>query len=149
MGRNGKTKKTQKQWYEERPLTKENRIIEISNSEHSYRLKVLIPAQHARLSLNCGCGTGRQRDIFGPSIGIDISFENIRSLVQKGGQGIVADMEFLPFKDNTFDLVYGFGILHHLSDLRKGVSEACRVLKRGAFLVSEGRIMDGVLSFIL
>jgi hypothetical protein len=27
--------------------------------------------------------------------------------------------------------VYGFGILHHLSDIRKGVSEAARVLKSG------------------
>lgn len=72
----------------------------------------------------------RTEDIFGASIGIDISFENIRSLIRRGGQGVVADMEFLPFKDNTFDLVYGFGILHHLSNIRKGVSEATRVLKQ-------------------
>jgi len=45
----------------------------------------------------------------------------------KGG---FADMEFLPFRDNTFDLVNGFGILHHLDDIEKGVSEATRILKR-------------------
>ena len=70
------------------------------------------------LSLNCGCGSGLQRDLFGPSIGVDISVENNRSLAKVGGQGVVADMEYLPFRDDTFDLVYGFGILHHLSDIK-------------------------------
>jgi ubiquinone/menaquinone biosynthesis C-methylase UbiE len=65
---------------------------------------------------------------------MDISFENIQSLVRRGGQGVVADMEFLPFKGETFDLVYGFGILHHLNDIRKGVSEATRVLKNGGYI---------------
>jgi len=73
-------------------------------------------------------------DIFGPSIGVDISFENIQSLVKEGGQGVVADMEFLPFKDRIFDIVYGFGILHHLGDIKKGVSEATRVLKGGGYI---------------
>ena len=86
------------------------------------------------MSLNCGCGDGTQKDIFGPSIGIDISSENVRSLVEAGGQGVVADMEFLPFRDQTFDIVYGFGILHHLSDIKKGVSEATRVLKKGGHI---------------
>jgi len=40
-------------------------------------------------------------------------------------------MEFIPFKDETFDIVYGFGILHHLSDIKRGISEATRVLKKG------------------
>jgi ubiquinone/menaquinone biosynthesis C-methylase UbiE len=97
-------------------------------------LKDLIPVQKVRLSLNCGCGDGTQKDIFGPSIGIDISSENVRSLVEAGGQGVVADMEFLPFRDQTFDIVYGFGILHHLSDIKKGVSEATRVLKKGGHI---------------
>jgi ubiquinone/menaquinone biosynthesis C-methylase UbiE len=65
---------------------------------------------------------------------MDISFENIRSFIQGGGQGIVADMEFLPFKDHTFDIVYGFGILHHLNDIQKGVSEATRILKSGGYI---------------
>jgi SAM-dependent methyltransferase len=65
---------------------------------------------------------------------MDISFENIRSLIKAGGQGVVADMEFLPFKDQTFDRVYGFGILHHLGEIKKGVSEAARVLKNGGYI---------------
>lgn len=129
-----KQKFVQKTWYEYKPPLEENEIIKISTLTHIKRLKDLFPVQKANLSLNCGCGSGRQKDIFGPSVGIDISFENIRLLIKSGGQGVVADMEYLPFRDNTFDLVYGFGILHHLSDIRKGVSEAAHVLKKGGYL---------------
>ncbi len=129
-----KQKIIQKKWYESKLSQKGGEIIEISTHVHINRLKGLIPVQSVKLSLNCGCGDGSQKDLFGPSVGVDISFENIRSLIQRGGQGIVADMEFLPFRDNTFDLVYGFGILHHLADIQKGVSEATRVLKHGGYI---------------
>jgi len=129
-----KQKFIQKEWYEHKPAIEGNEVIRISTITHIKRLKDLVPVQEARLSLNCGCGSGGQKDIFGPSIGMDISFENIRSFIRAGGQGVVADMEFLPFKDQTFDMVYGFGILHHLGDIKKGVSEATRVLKNGGYI---------------
>jgi ubiquinone/menaquinone biosynthesis C-methylase UbiE len=124
-------KTTQQRWYDHTTPLQEDEIINISTRTHIKRLKEVFPVQKAKFSLNCGCGRGGQEDIFGASIGIDISFENIRSLIQRGGQGVVADMEYLPFKEQTFDLVYGFGILHHLSDIKRGVSEATRVLKNG------------------
>ncbi len=124
----------QKEWYEHKPLIEGNELAGIGGITHIKRLKDLIPVEKAKLSLNCGCGSGGQKDIFGPSIGMDISFENIRSFIKAGGQAVVADMEFLPFKDQTFDMVYGFGILHHLSDIKKGVSEAARVLKMGGYV---------------
>jgi ubiquinone/menaquinone biosynthesis C-methylase UbiE len=124
----------QQRWYDHKTPIEEDEIINLSTRTHIQRLKELFPVQKAKLSLNCGCGGGGQEGIFGPSIGIDISIENIRSLTQRGGQGVVADMEFLPFKDQTFDIVYGFGILHHLSDIKRGVSEATRVLKKGGYI---------------
>lgn len=124
-------KLAQQRWYDHKAPVEENEVIDISTRTHIDRLKELFPVRRVKLSLNCGCGRGGQEDIFGPSIGIDISLQNIRSLRQRGGRGLVADMEHLPFKEDTFDLVYGFGILHHLNDIQKGVSEASRVLKKG------------------
>lgn len=43
----------------------------------------------------------------------------------------VADAEALPFADNSFDLVYSWGVLHHTPDTPKAIAEALRVLKPG------------------
>lgn len=42
-----------------------------------------------------------------------------------------ADAEALPFDDNTFDIVYSFGVLHHTDNTQKAIDEVYRVLKPG------------------
>lgn len=49
----------------------------------------------------------------------------------------VADAENLPFPDNTFDVVYSYGVMHHSPNTERCVQEAWRVLKPGG----EARIM--------
>jgi ubiquinone/menaquinone biosynthesis C-methylase UbiE len=49
----------------------------------------------------------------------------------------VADAESLPFPDNSFDLVYSYGVMHHSPDTPVCIQEARRVLKSGG----EARIM--------
>ena len=43
----------------------------------------------------------------------------------------VGDAENLDFDDNSFDLVYAYGVIHHTPDTEKCVREILRVLKRG------------------
>jgi ubiquinone/menaquinone biosynthesis C-methylase UbiE len=49
----------------------------------------------------------------------------------------VGDAEALPFKDDSFDLVYSWGVLHHTPNTEMALSEVRRVLRPGA----EARIM--------
>jgi ubiquinone/menaquinone biosynthesis C-methylase UbiE len=44
---------------------------------------------------------------------------------------IVADAENLPFDDNSFDLVYSWGVIHHSPDTQSAVNEIHRVLRFG------------------
>ncbi len=46
-----------------------------------------------------------------------------------------ADAETLPFEDESFDLVFGHAVLHHIPDLGQAFSEFARVLRPGGTLV--------------
>src|SRR5687768_13123153 len=43
----------------------------------------------------------------------------------------VADAEALPFSDQSFDLVYSWGVLHHSPDTQRAINEVFRVLRPG------------------
>lgn len=45
---------------------------------------------------------------------------------------VIGDAETLPYRDETFDFVYSFGVIHHSPDTAKFVGEIKRVLKPGA-----------------
>jgi SAM-dependent methyltransferase len=46
----------------------------------------------------------------------------------------VSDAEHLPFPDDTFDIVYSYGVMHHSPDTPQCIGEAWRVLKPGGAL---------------
>jgi SAM-dependent methyltransferase len=49
-----------------------------------------------------------------------------------------ADAERLPFPDESFDLVFGHAVLHHIPDLARAFAEFARVLGPGGTLVFAG-----------
>jgi SAM-dependent methyltransferase len=60
-----------------------------------------------------------------------LAFHGLDSKVQVG------DAEALPFADNSFDLVFSYGVLHHTPDTAQAIREVYRVLRPGG----TGRIM--------
>jgi SAM-dependent methyltransferase len=46
----------------------------------------------------------------------------------------VADAEDLPFPDDSFDIVYSWGVLHHTPDPARALAEGARVLAQGGEL---------------
>lgn len=96
---------------------------------------------HNKNILEVGCGVGSDTVMFA-SIGanvnaIDISEKSVeltkRNLALRGFAGDirVADAENMPYKDNYFDFIYSWGVLHHTPDTEKAISEVHRVLNPG------------------
>lgn len=53
------------------------------------------------------------------------------SLLPGNGMAYQADAEHLPFRDNSFDIVYSNGVLHHSENTDRCIAEVRRVLKPG------------------
>lgn len=92
--------------------------------------------------LECACGTGRFTTALAERAerveSFDISPESVRltkARMEKGGlknvQVQVAAMEELPYPADSFDIVVGLFILHHLADLEQGIRQVSRVLRPG------------------
>tara|TARA_Y100000590_G_scaffold274569_1_gene308274 strand:- start:840 stop:1583 length:744 start_codon:yes stop_codon:yes gene_type:complete len=95
--------------------------------------------------LDYGCGTGsfaKKVSTFKPKkiVAIDISEEAIKKAKSISGEENnkidyrVDNCENLSFDSNSFDVVYGSGILHHLH-FNKSLNELNRVLKRNGTIV--------------
>src|SRR5436853_917750 len=113
--------------------------------EHRYEKEWHIPAaadfKSARglrvLEIGCGLGTDGAQFARAGAIytGVDLTVAAVElaqtNFSSRGLQGEfrVADAEKLDFPDESFDVVYSHGVLHHTPDIRAAVHEIHRVLK--------------------
>jgi len=91
--------------------------------------------------LEVGCGLGTDGAQFAEAgadyTGIDLTDAAVElarkrfELFDLSGKFQTADAENLPFEDNTFDVVYSHGVLHHTPDTRQAIREIHRVLRPG------------------
>jgi ubiquinone/menaquinone biosynthesis C-methylase UbiE len=60
----------------------------------------------------------------------DISF-SLLTMNKNVKDKVVADGEYLPFREQSFDFIYSIGLIHHLSNQRRGLKELRRLIKSG------------------
>ena len=95
----------------------------------------LVDCQEYDAVLELGCGTGAWSvSRFNRFVRTDINERYFPSLAPRGVEFRTADAENLSdFGHGTFDLVYSFGLYHHLPDTAvvSSLKESLRVLRRG------------------
>jgi ubiquinone/menaquinone biosynthesis C-methylase UbiE len=106
---------------------------------------LILKKANKKTVLDYGCGVGSITEKiakFNPEklVGIDISEVSINKAIENAKnlnlqiEYSVDNCENLKLKENTFDLVFGSGILHHLN-IKKGVKEINRILKNDGEMV--------------
>lgn len=98
-------------------------------------------------ALEIGAGTGyftlnlKLAGVIREAVATDISHGMLAALSDSAGQlgldvrSVRTEAERLPFPDESFDLVFGHAVLHHLPDLDASFAEFSRVLRPGGTLV--------------
>ena len=99
-----------------------------------------------KLVLDIGCGAGIDSAEFARNGASVVSVDFTRTAVASTKELLreanlpvrvaQADATSLPFKNETFDCVYTFGVLHHIPDVGKAVFEINRVLKPGGQMMA-------------
>lgn len=133
-----------------KPGTKEffSKVLDKRSAHEMSWLFQLIPFSsfNGKKVLELGCGAGYDAYQFcrnrADYTGIDIATENVKQVRNYlGFYGYTpkvagGDAENLPFEDNTFEVVFSNGVLHHTPDIERSFDEVHRVLgHRGAFYI--------------
>jgi SAM-dependent methyltransferase len=133
------------EYYTEENRASEAYFREIEGRRYSFHYHLVelfsaLQGSHGNL-LEIGCGIGVDSIQLAKCgfdvIAVDLT-ENALVVAKEfaAHRGVSIDFrlgnaEGLAFPDETFDVVYSFGVLHHTPDIEKAVAEVYRVLKRG------------------
>jgi ubiquinone/menaquinone biosynthesis C-methylase UbiE len=107
-------------------------------------IKQRLSLQDVKNALDVGCGNGFSTYYLCPYVAdIWAMDRSWRMLVQHPmyhtGRLSLADAFDLPFADSSFDLVYGWEVLHHLSDPHRVIAEMARVSRRYILIAEPNR----------
>lgn len=94
--------------------------------------------------LEVGCGDGLvSESVFrgranAINVGMDLDREELRRAekTQMYKKLVYADITVAPFPDNSFTTVFANGVLEHIPDLQKALTEISRILKKNGKLVT-------------
>jgi ubiquinone/menaquinone biosynthesis C-methylase UbiE len=97
-------------------------------------MPTLIPiARRCGRILEVGAGEGRMARILqGLGVSGDFYSLDITGRVKSApGERVIGDARTLPFKENTFDLVYSIGVVEHFTETAQAIKEHARVVRQG------------------
>jgi ubiquinone/menaquinone biosynthesis C-methylase UbiE len=110
----------------------------------SFTLKRVMPRVGDTV-IDAGCGTGmlfEQLHDYSLLVGIDTSVNMLKKAKKRMRKRddielVLGDVETLPFRDNSSDIIFCISVLQLMNDPRYGLEEIHRVLrKRGLFAVT-------------
>lgn len=115
---------------------KEHHLLDIVDWESAKGKDVL------EIGLGIGADSVRWGRNAGTYTGIDLTHEAVRTTkihfetMELEGAIMQGNAEHLPFEDNSFDIVYSHGVLHHTENIDNTFEQISRVLKaNGKFII--------------
>ena len=103
-------------------------------------MKKFIDFKSIKTALDVGAGTGFSSFHFPPNMSIiDVDFATRLMRLNPIKNKVQASAFSLPFKPNSFDLVFGWDFLHHISNPTDVVKEMARVTKNYLVLIEPNR----------
>lgn len=102
---------------------------------------VHVARHHPKTVLEVGCGDGSfsamLRDFLDVEVkAVDVTPSMVERAALRGIDVQVADVQHLPFEDNSFDVVVANWMLYHVPNLSRGLDEIQRVLKPGGAVIA-------------
>lgn len=115
-----------------------------------------LPAGNGQSFLDLGCNWGRWSIAaaekgyiaigIDPSLGAIMAAKRVSDSLGRSIKYLVADARYLPFHENSVDIVFSYSVLQHLSrqDARLALSEVGRVLKTGGTSLIQAPTLFGL-----
>ncbi len=99
------------------------------------------------LVLDVGSGGGRHVRAFG-DLGARVIAADVAA--PSASEGVVADAHFLPFRDDSFDVVIISEVLEHVGEPERVLAESVRVLRRaGTLAISVPSLLPEAVNWLL
>ncbi|HKW94455.1 MAG TPA: methyltransferase domain-containing protein [Methylomirabilota bacterium] len=140
------------------------RTVQIDSSNHSAESQGSFAAKtglgpedvRGRVVLDAGVGAGRYAEVMArwgaEVVGVDLTravdaaAQNLRG--RPGVHLVQADIFALPFRDETFDVAYAIGVLHHTPDTAGAFRKVAALVKKGGALAIYVYFSGGLARYV-
>lgn len=127
-----KATQNDKIWHESPSDLTQRFLLETASDENNF---------HNKKVIDVGCGHGIMTTKIAALSGFAVGMELSKAVEQAyehnldiGAHYLQGDLQFLPFANNTFDILYSSGVLHHTKDTCQALHLINPVLKKGGLI---------------